>query len=75
MCGTKSEGKGCKRQQKIAKQVREAKIKKRETHKEFNEAKKIGFSQENIQSIARNFFQSIRLHNQLVRKQWATKKQ
>ena len=75
MCGTKSEGKGRKRQQKIAKQVREAKIKKREIRKEFNEAKKIGLSQENIQSIARNFFQSIHLHNQLARKQRASKKQ
>ena len=43
-CGTKSEGKGRKRQQKIAKQVREAKMKKREARKEFNEAKKIGAS-------------------------------
>ena len=36
-CSTKSEGNGRKKQQKIAKQVREAKVKKRKTRKEFNE--------------------------------------
>ena len=74
VCGTKSEGKGRKRQQKIAKQVKEAKMRKREARKEFNEAKKFGLSQKNIQSIARKFFQSIRLHNQLVRKKQVLEK-
>ena len=74
VCGTKSEGKGHKRQQKVAKQVMEVKMKKREARKEFNKAKKIGLSQENIQSIARKLFQSIRSHNQLVRKQHVLEK-
>ena len=54
-----SDGKGCKRHQKLVRQVREAKMKKREAFKEFNEAKSIGFSQENIQSIVRIFFQHL----------------
>ena len=74
VCGTKSEGKGRKRQEKIAKQVKEAKMKKREARKEFNEAKKFGLSQKNIQSIARKFFHSICLHNQLVRKKQVLEK-
>ena len=49
-------------------------MKKREARKEFNEAKKFGLSQKNIQSIARKFFQSIRLHNQLVRKKQVLEK-
>ena len=61
-----------KRQNRLARQVKEAKVLKNDARRELMQAKKsASLSQEQVQSkcssIAKKFFQSVRSHNKLTR--------